>query len=65
MNECAHAVRRSGQGKPTAGGKLVDTPRALPEPPKTEDVQVFLVLTMPIFAVTLVIIVVILLLSPR
>ena len=43
----------------------MDTPRTLPERPRTEDVQVFLALAMPIFAVTLVIIVVILQLSPR
>jgi len=43
----------------------LDTPRTLPERPRTEDVQVFLALAMPIFAVTLVIIVVILQLSPR
>ncbi len=43
----------------------MDTPRTLPEPPKTEDLQVFLALALPIFAVTAVIIVVILQLSPR
>lgn len=43
----------------------MDTQRTLPEPPKTEDLQVFLVLTAPIFAVTFAIIVIILALSPK
>lgn len=43
----------------------MDAPRTLPEPPKTEDLQVFLVLSLPIFAVTLAIIVIILQLSPK
>lgn len=43
----------------------MDAPRTLPEPPKTEDVQVFLALTLPIFAVTAAIIVIILQLSPK
>lgn len=43
----------------------MDAPRTLPEPPQTEDVTVFLVLTLPIFAVTLAIIVLILQLGPR
>lgn len=43
----------------------MDAPRTLPEPPKTEDVTVFLVMTLPIFGVTLVIIGLILALSPR
>jgi len=43
----------------------MDAPRTLPERPKTEDVQVFLVLTLPIFAVTVAIIVIILQLTPK
>ena len=43
----------------------MDTPRTLPDPPPTEDLQVFLALALPIFAVTAGIIVVILQLSPR
>lgn len=43
----------------------MDAPRTLPEPPKTEDMQVFLALTLPIFALTVAIIVLILQLSPR
>lgn len=43
----------------------MDAPRTLPEPPKTEDMQVFLAMTLPIFAVTIAIIVLILTLSPR
>ena len=43
----------------------MDAPRTLPEPPRTEDVTVFLALTLPIFAVTAAIIVLILQLSPR
>lgn len=43
----------------------MDSRGALPERPKTEDVQVFAVLAVPIFAVTALIIVVILLLSPK
>ncbi len=43
----------------------MDAPRTLPEPPKTEDVQVFVALAVPIFAVTALIIAVILQLSPR
>lgn len=43
----------------------MDAPRTLPEPPKTEDLTVFLVLSLPIFAVTFAIIVLILQLGPR
>ena len=43
----------------------MDAPRTLPEPPKTEDVQVFLVLTLPIFAVTAAIILIVLQFSPK
>lgn len=43
----------------------MDAPRTLPEPPKTEDLQVFLALSLPIFAVTAAIIVLILQLGPR
>jgi hypothetical protein len=43
----------------------MDAPRTLPEQPKTEDLQVFLALALPIFGVTALIIVVILQLSPR
>jgi hypothetical protein len=43
----------------------MDAPRALPEKPRTEDVQVFVALAVPIFAVTAAIIVVILQLSPK
>lgn len=43
----------------------MDTPRTVPEKPQTEDLQVFLALALPIFAVTALIIVVILQLSPR
>lgn len=43
----------------------MDTPRTLPEKPRTEDLQVFLVMALPIFAVTTLIIFVILQLSPR
>jgi len=43
----------------------MDAPRTLPEPPRTEDVTVFLALTLPIFAVTAAVVVLILQLSPR
>lgn len=43
----------------------MDAPRTLPDKPKTEDLQVFLVLTLPIFAVTAAIIVIVLQLSPK
>jgi uncharacterized membrane protein len=43
----------------------MDAPRTLPEQHKTEDLQVFLALSLPIFAVTLAIIVIILQLSPK
>jgi hypothetical protein len=43
----------------------MDAPRTLPEPPRTEDLTVFLVISVPIFLVTAVIIVLILQLSPR
>jgi hypothetical protein len=43
----------------------MDAPRTLPDPPRTEDVQVFIALAMPIFAVTAAIIVIILQLSPK
>jgi len=43
----------------------MDTPRTLPERPKTEDVQVFLALALPIFTVTVAIIVIILQLGPK
>lgn len=43
----------------------MDAPRTLPEQPKTEDRQAFLALAAPIFAVTAVIIVVILQLGPK
>jgi hypothetical protein len=43
----------------------MDAPRTLPEQPKTEDLQVFLVLSLPIFAVTFAIIGIILALSPK
>jgi len=43
----------------------MDAPRTLPEPPRTEDVTVFLALTLPIFAVTAAVVVLILQFSPR
>lgn len=43
----------------------MDAPRTLPDKPETEDLQVFLVLTLPIFAVTAAIIVIVLQLSPK
>ena len=43
----------------------MDGPRTLPEPSRTEDVQVFVALAVPIFAITVVIIGVILALSPK
>ena len=43
----------------------MDAPRTLPEPAKTEDLTVFLVLSLPIFGVTFAIIVLILQLGPR
>lgn len=43
----------------------MDAPRTLPEQHRTEDVQVFVALAVPIFAVSALIIVVILALSPR
>jgi hypothetical protein len=43
----------------------MDAPRTLPETPRTEDLTVFLVMTLPIFAVTVAIIVLILQLGPR
>lgn len=43
----------------------MDAPRTLPEQPKTEDVQVFIALAVPIFAVTALILGIILALSPR
>lgn len=43
----------------------MDAPRTLPEQPKTEDVQVFIALAVPIFAVTALILGIILALSPK
>jgi hypothetical protein len=43
----------------------VDAPRTLPEPPRTEDVQVFVALAVPIFAVSALIIGIILALTPK
>ncbi len=43
----------------------MDAPRTLPEAPRTEDLQVFVALAVPIFAVTALIIGVILALSPK
>jgi hypothetical protein len=43
----------------------MDAPRTLPELPRTEDVQVFVALAVPIFAVTALIIGVILAFSPK
>ncbi len=43
----------------------MDAPRTLPEVHRTEDLQVFVVLAVPIFAITVLIIGVILALSPK
>jgi len=43
----------------------MDAPRTLPDKQPVEDLTVFLVLAMPIFAVTALIVVVILTLGPR
>ena len=43
----------------------MDAPSTLPEETHTEDLQVFLAMALPIFAVTALIIVVILQLSPK
>ncbi len=61
-----HAVRRSVTGETARGRERgMDAPRTLPDPPKTEDLQVFLALALPIFAVTALIIVIVLQLSPK
>lgn len=43
----------------------IDAPRTLPDKPRTEDLRMFLVLTLPIFAITATVIAIILQLSPR
>ena len=43
----------------------MDAPRTLPDAPHTEDLQVFVALAVPIFAVSALIIVVILALGPK